>query len=72
MTQDAPFLTVPEVAERLAKAGLNFSASTVQRWCRKELIERVKLPGGQYRVRASVVDAFIANPATFPRKVDAA
>lgn len=72
MTQDVPFLTVPQVADRLAAAGLSFSASTVQRWCRKEQIERVKLPGGQYRIRASVVDAFIQNPATFPRKVEAA
>jgi excisionase family DNA binding protein len=72
MTQDAPFLTVAQVAQRLTDAGLTYSASTVQRWCRDQKIERVKLPGGQYRIRTSVVDAFIADPGSFPSEADVA
>jgi excisionase family DNA binding protein len=72
MTQDPPFLTVPQVAQRLSDAGLSYSASTVQRWCRDQKIENVKLPGGQYRIRTSVVDAFIADPGTFPTEADVA
>lgn len=72
MTQDAPFLTVPQVVQRLADAGLQFSASTIQRWCRDEKIERVRFPGGQYRIRAAVVDAFIADPESVTGEVDVA
>lgn len=71
MTQDPPFLTVPQAAQRLSDAGLAYSASTVQRWCRDQKIENVKLPGGQYRIRTSVVDAFIADPGTFSSETDA-
>lgn len=72
MTQDAPFLTVSEVAQRLSDAGLSFSSSTVQRWCRDQKIDRVKLPGGQYRIRTSVVDAFIADPSSLADEADVA
>lgn len=72
MTQDVPFLTVPQVVQRLSEAGLSFSASTVQRWCRDQKIDRVKLPGGQYRIRTAVVEAFIKDPGSFPSEADVA
>ncbi len=60
MTQVALFLTPRQAAERLTKAGLPITEDTVRRWARKGQIDRVQLPGGEYRIHRDVVDALLS------------
>lgn len=66
MTQVPLFLTPRQAAERLTEAGLAISEDTVRRWARKGQIERVQLPGGEYRIHRDVIDALVPTPATEP------
>ncbi|WP_431892737.1 excisionase family DNA-binding protein [Micromonospora haikouensis] len=61
MTQVPLFLTPRQAAERLTNAGLSITEDTVRRWARKGQIERVQLPGGEYRIHRDVVDGLLAS-----------
>jgi excisionase family DNA binding protein len=54
MTPHEPLLTAEEVA-----AIVRSDPETVRRWARTDQIESVKLPGGRWRFRRSVVDAIL-------------
>lgn len=63
MTQVPLYLTPNQAAQRLTDAGLKISGDAVRRWCRKDQIAAVKLPGGEYRINPADIDAFIGAPA---------
>lgn len=66
MTQVPLFLTPRQAAERLTKAGLPISEDTVRRWARKGQIDRLQLPGGEYRIHRDVVDGLLSGTAAAP------
>jgi predicted site-specific integrase-resolvase len=59
MTQVPPFLTAPQVAQRLTEAGLPVSEETVRQWAKSGRLASVKLPNGRHRFRPEVVDAIV-------------
>ncbi len=59
MTQVPLYLTPNQAAQRLTDAGLKISGDAVRRWCRRDQITAVKLPGGDYRIHVTVIDALL-------------
>jgi excisionase family DNA binding protein len=59
MTQQPPFLTARQAAERLTDAGMPVTKETVQRWCREGRLPAIATLGGHYRIRAEDVDAIL-------------
>lgn len=59
MTQRTLLLTVPQVVERLAAAGVEVSQESVRQWARSGRVTAVRLPSGHYRFRPSDVDALL-------------
>lgn len=59
MAQEHLFLTVRQATRRLNEAGMTVTQDTVQRWCRDRKIAATRLPGGQYRINVTDVDAIL-------------
>lgn len=63
MTQVPLYLTPNQAAQRLTDSGMDIAGDTIRRWCRKGLISATRLPGGEYRIHVSTIDALLAAPA---------
>lgn len=64
MTQEALYLTPRQVAELLTSAGIATTEDTTRRWARCGLINSIKMPGGQYRIKRDDVEALIKGEPT--------
>lgn len=58
MTQPA-MLTVAQVVDRLAEAGIDVTEEAVRNWARTGKIARVRLPSGRFFFRPEDIDEFL-------------
>lgn len=54
MPHDSGLLTTGEAARKLA-----VTEETIRRWIGEERLAAIRLPSGQYRVRAAAIDAIL-------------
>lgn len=72
MTQLPRYLTPRQVAETLTEAGIPVTEDAARRWARESMVESVKLPGGQYFIPRSAIDAILAGKTPAPAEASAA
>ena len=59
MTPLPSLLTVGQVVERLAQAGVDVTEETIRNWARQGKIRRVRMPSGRCFFRPEDIDAFL-------------
>jgi len=56
-------LTTAQLAEYLRDGGVEITDEGVRRWCRKGQVPAIRLPGGQWRIRAEHARAILNPPS---------